>query len=80
VSLRSFKLFAFEYASLDKPDNVRSSHALDLLAEIYAEEESNHGDAAKALDLLAKKYDPIRENYWKHRKSLLTGQSVKASA
>ncbi|KAF2435008.1 farnesyltransferas-like protein [Tothia fuscella] len=81
LSLASFKQFASEFASLDDPDNVTSSHALDLLAEILAEREGDAADAAKALDLLAKKYDPIRENYWKYRKSLLVGQGgVKAAA
>ncbi|KAI9834827.1 MAG: hypothetical protein M1819_002735 [Sarea resinae] len=30
--------FAEQFASLDHPDEVRSSHALDLLADLYAEE------------------------------------------
>lgn len=68
---------ALEYASVDKPDEVYSSHALDLLAEIYAEESSKE-NAVKALDLLAKRYDPIRENYWNYRKSLLDQPKVVA--
>lgn len=62
--------FAGEFASVENPDDVASSHALDLLAEIHAEQERKE-DAAKALDLLAKRFDPIRANYWNYRKSLL---------
>jgi protein farnesyltransferase/geranylgeranyltransferase type-1 subunit alpha len=54
---------------------VYSSHALDLLADIYAEEKDSKDEAEKALDLLATRYDPIRANYWNFRKSLL-GQSA----
>lgn len=72
----SFKPFASEFASLDDPNSVRSSHALDFLAEIWAGEEHKDEEAAKALDLLAKKYDPIRENYWNYRKSLLPGVGI----
>ncbi|KAL1634162.1 CAAX geranylgeranyltransferase alpha subunit [Neofusicoccum ribis] len=74
----TLKDLASEYASVDKPDEVSSSHALDLLADIYAEEESTKENAAKALDLLARRYDPIRENYWNYRKSLLDQPRVVA--
>ena len=70
----SLKEFASEFASIERPDDVRSSHALDLLAEIYAQEEGKEEDAATALDLLAKHYDPIRANYWNYRKALLERQ------
>jgi protein farnesyltransferase/geranylgeranyltransferase type-1 subunit alpha len=73
----TMKDFALEFASLDKPDEVHSSHALDLLADVYAEE-VNKEQAAEALDLLAKIYDPIRANYWNYRKSLLEQPSVVA--
>ncbi len=63
--------FAKEFARLDDLDNIRSSHALDLLADVYAEEQGREEEAARALDLLAKNYDPIRANYWNYRKSLL---------
>ncbi|KAF2842837.1 protein prenylyltransferase [Patellaria atrata CBS 101060] len=68
--LSTIKPFATEFASLDHPDDVHSSHALDVLADIY-EGEGTKADAAKALDLLAQKYDPIRANYWTYRKFLL---------
>jgi protein farnesyltransferase/geranylgeranyltransferase type-1 subunit alpha len=67
----TIKDFALEFADLDRPDEVYSSHALDLLADIYAEEENSKAEAEKALDLLATKYDPIRANYWNFRKDLL---------
>lgn len=50
---------------------MNSSHALDTLADIYAEEENTKEEANKALDLLATRYDPIRAHYWNYRKGLL---------
>lgn len=67
----TLKDFALEFADVQKPEEVYSSHALDLLADIYSEEENSKGKAEKALDLLATKYDPIRANYWNFRKGLL---------
>ncbi|KAH6612675.1 hypothetical protein C7974DRAFT_82635 [Boeremia exigua] len=72
------KSFAAEFADIESPDEVYSSHALDLLADIYAEEENNKESAVKALDLLATRYDPIRANYWNYRKSLLNQPEVAA--
>jgi len=69
-SIVSFKEIATTYADLTTPDTVRSSHALDLLADILAEEKSAE-QASQALDLLVKRYDPIRKNYWEYRKGLL---------
>lgn len=66
----TLKDIAIQYADITRPDAVRSSHALDLLADILADEKSAE-QASKALDLLAKKYDPIRKNYWEYRKGLL---------
>ena len=68
--LVEMKSFAEQYADLEKEDEVRSSHALDFLADVYAEEEQKE-KSAKALELLARRYDPIRKNYWDYRKSLL---------
>jgi protein farnesyltransferase/geranylgeranyltransferase type-1 subunit alpha len=65
------KDFALEFADLQAPDDVYSSHALDVLADIYGEEENNKESAEKALDLLATRYDPIRASYWDFRKGLL---------
>lgn len=72
------KGFATEFADIESPDHVYSSHALDLLADIYAEEENNKESAEKALDLLATRYDPIRANYWNYRKGLLSQSEVAA--
>lgn len=80
--LGSEKGFAGEFADLERPDEVRSSHALDYLADVYAEEggEEKREEARKALDLLAGRYDPIRKNYWEYRKSLLVGREGDVSA
>ena len=64
------KAFAEEFADVGREDDVRSSHALDLLADVYAEEREKER-AGKALELLARRYDPIRRNYWNYRRSLL---------
>ncbi|QDS67447.1 hypothetical protein FKW77_000480 [Venturia effusa] len=80
ISYSSLKEFASEFASLDDPDNVQSSHALDMLANILAKEGGKSTEAAQALDLLANKYDPIRENYWNYRKTLLPRGPVDAAA
>ena len=77
--------FAGEFADVEKPGEVRSTHALNLLAEAWEDETKSKGGllevgrtmqkskmkAGVALDLLADKYDPIRANYWNYRKSLL---------
>jgi protein farnesyltransferase/geranylgeranyltransferase type-1 subunit alpha len=70
LSLSYIKAIAEEFADIQKPDEVRSSHALDILAEIYKEEKQLQ-QAKEALDLLAKKYDPIRSRYWRWRKEQL---------
>jgi len=72
IPISSLKGFAGEFASIEYPDEVRSSHALDLLADIFAEQDGTNEDAVKALELLADRYDPIRANYWNWRKSRLT--------
>jgi protein farnesyltransferase/geranylgeranyltransferase type-1 subunit alpha len=78
IALSELKACAEEYASLDKPKAVRSSFALDLLAEILVEEKQKER-AGKALDLLATTYDPVRKNYWEYRKGLL-GLSTASTA
>lgn len=56
---------------LDTEDEeVRSSHALDCLAEAYLEE----GDKEKAtlcLKRLAERWDPVRAGYWRYREQLV---------
>ncbi|KGQ01990.1 hypothetical protein PAAG_11163 [Paracoccidioides lutzii Pb01] len=58
---------------------VRSSLAVEWLADVYAEEaedekgteEKRKADAVKMLTLLKDKYDPIRKNYWDYRIRML---------
>jgi protein farnesyltransferase/geranylgeranyltransferase type-1 subunit alpha len=72
--------FVNGFATVDSEheDAVRSSHALDLLAEIYALEKSDRDKAVKAYDLLASRYDPIRANYWAYLKGQLGQEQVAA--
>ncbi|MCJ1317464.1 CAAX geranylgeranyltransferase alpha subunit [Xylographa vitiligo] len=67
--------FAEEFAGEGR--EVRSSHALDFLAEMWSQGgEEDKRKAERALGLLADTYDPIRKNYWDYRKRLLaTGQA-----
>lgn len=54
----------------EEEEEVRSTHALDLLAEIYAEQ----GEREKAdlcLKRLAEKWDPIRAGYWGWRRAMV---------
>jgi len=67
----SEKEFVEEFASLERPNEIRSSHALDMLSDILVTQEQGVEQARKALDLLATTYDPIRANYWEYRKSQL---------
>jgi protein farnesyltransferase/geranylgeranyltransferase type-1 subunit alpha len=71
-SLADVEEFAGEFADADD-DHVRSSYALDVLAEIYEAGAERHKkvEASKALDLLSNKYDPIRKGYWQYRKAML---------
>lgn len=62
----------------ENEDAVKSSHALDLLAEIYAAEKEQKDKAVKAYELLASKYDPIRANYWAYLKDQLSQGQVAA--
>lgn len=47
-------------------EKVRSSHALDYLADVYAQKGDNE-QAKLCLRRLGEKWDPIREGYWKYR-------------
>ena len=64
--LRGCKSFAERIANIEKPDEVRSSHALEFLADVYVEE-GESSKAIRALNLLSERYDPIRKNYWDFR-------------
>ncbi|KAF2262543.1 protein prenylyltransferase [Lojkania enalia] len=78
LPIAMIKGFALEFADVEKPDDVYSSHALDTLVDIYAEEEDKKEEAKKALELLATRYDPIRKQYWNYRKGLLGQTSAMA--
>lgn len=69
--LSTIENLAKYYAPLDNPSRIKSSHALDILAEISAQKPDGRDTAIEALNLLATKYDPIRTNYWNHRKSVM---------
>lgn len=72
------KGFAEEFADVDREDEVRSSHALDFLADLYAEQKAQER-AGMALELLARRYDPIRRNYWNYRRNLLGLKDVQGA-
>ena len=62
--------FAAEFVGDVNGEEVRSSHAVDWLAECFAEQ----GESVKAkecLRALAKKWDPVRKNYWDYRANTL---------
>ena len=75
--LAALKAFAGEFADVDREDEVQSSHALDFLADVWAQEKEKER-AGRALELLARRYDPIRKNYWNYRRSLLGLAMVEA--
>lgn len=59
-----------EYVGDEEKELVRSSHALDLLAEIGVEK----GDgelAATCLKRLGEKWDPVRRGYWEWRATMV---------
>jgi protein farnesyltransferase/geranylgeranyltransferase type-1 subunit alpha len=78
VGMGVLKEFTGRYAGLGMGEEVRSSYALELMAEIFADEENGKDQAVTALDMLAQKYDPIRKNYWEYRKEMLDLPSAAA--
>lgn len=73
--LASLESFAGEFVKIPEKevegeDDVKSSHALDFLADAWAEKGENE-KADRALSLLGDKYDRIRKNYWDWRRTLL---------
>ena len=60
-----------------KEIQVKSSLALEWLADVFAEEadagpeQERRADAVKMLTLLKEKYDPVRSNYWDYRIRIL---------
>lgn len=70
-SVTELEGFAEEFVRLGEAEEVKSSHALDLLADVWAEK----GDREKAvtvLRLLADKYDRVRKNFWEWKIESLT--------
>ncbi|KAI0977495.1 prenyltransferase alpha subunit [Xylaria arbuscula] len=56
----------------EEKEVVRSSHALDLLAEVY-KEAGEKDRAVLCLRRLGEKWDRIREAYWEYRRRQLEG-------
>jgi len=72
--LGSLEGFAGEFVKLGEgegEEDVRSSHALDFLADVWSQK-GEVGKADEALRLLGDRYDRIRKNYWDWRRGLLT--------
>lgn len=72
--LSTLECFAGEFVKLPDgegaEEDVKSSHALDFLADCWSEM-NEPKKADKALELLGEKYDRIRKNYWEWRRQLL---------
>jgi protein farnesyltransferase/geranylgeranyltransferase type-1 subunit alpha len=73
--LASVEEFAREFALFsgdgkNQTEKVTSSHALDLLADVWAEKGEKE-KADKALELLGEKYDRIRKKFWEYRRQAL---------
>lgn len=81
-SLSTLEDFAREFVDLKGEEGegqevVRSSHALEFLADVWAEKRDVEG-ASRALRLLGDRYDRVRKNYWEwKRKGLIGGGKEK---
>lgn len=53
-----------------RENQIKSSHALDFLADAYAEQGENE-KSGKVLEFLGAKADPIRRNYWEFKRRKL---------
>ena len=75
--LGSVECFAEEFVKIpdEAEENVKSSHALDFLADVWSEQGKLH-KADRALRLLGDKYDRIRKNYWDWRRALLKEEQL----
>jgi len=80
--LSTLESFASEFVDLkgngeEGGEVVRSSHALDFLADAWTEQ-GKVAEASKALGLLGDRYDRVRKNYWEwRRKQLDAGETEK---
>jgi protein farnesyltransferase/geranylgeranyltransferase type-1 subunit alpha len=60
---------------------VKSSHAVEWLADVYAEGQGGStAEAVQMFTLLGEKYDPIRKNYWNYRIQMIGGSSTQIPA
>lgn len=55
---------------------IRSTFALDFLADAAAEDPGSRPVADAALTLLADRFDPIRKDFWNHRRKVLGLQTT----
>ncbi|RMJ22089.1 Alpha subunit, partial [Aspergillus sp. HF37] len=64
-----WKGFAGGFVGNEGDGEVKSTHAVEWLADVYlAEKERERQDqAVKMLKLLRDRYDPVRRNYWDYR-------------
>lgn len=46
---------------------VKSTHALEWLADVYLGQEDMKSEAVRLLGLLKERFDPVRKNYWEYR-------------
>jgi len=71
----ALETYATEFVQIpkDEEDDVRSSHALEFLADVWGEA-GKVEKADTALRLLGDKYDRIRKNYWDWRRGLLKAE------
>ncbi|CAP91798.1 CAAX geranylgeranyltransferase alpha subunit [Penicillium rubens] len=46
---------------------VKSSHAVEWLADVFAERAGKEAEAVRMLTMLKEEFDPIRKNYWDYR-------------
>ena len=73
--LATLESFAGEFVTIPEEgeEDVKSSHALDFLADVWSEQ-GELKKADRALRLLGDKYDLIRKNYWEWKRGLLETQ------